>query len=68
MSTASKVTLAVTCATTLAIVVTVHKQQESDRKRLKQGIVRDVSRQENLVKLQQQQELEKMYRRDDSGQ
>jgi len=46
----------------------VHKSQVDDRAALQQGIVRDLERQEkkkvaNLHKLQEQQEIEKSYRR-----
>jgi len=46
----------------------VHKSQVDDRAALRQGIVRDLERQEkkkvaNLHKLQEQQEIEKSYRR-----
>jgi protein PET117 len=67
MSTAAKITLALTTAATIAVIYTVHQDQVDDRARLHQGIVKDLERQqrktENLVKLQQQQELTKNFRR-----
>jgi len=67
MSTASKITLAVTTAATLGIIVTVHNNQVQDRVRLREGIWRDEERQrlkiENQHHLVQQQELAKLYRR-----
>jgi len=67
MSTASKVTLAVTTAATLGIIITVHNNQVQDRAKLRAGIFRDEERQrlkiENQHQLVQQQELAKLYRR-----
>jgi len=67
MSTASKVTLAVTTAVTLGIIATVHITQITDRAKLREGIFRDEERQkkkiENQHHLVQQQELAKVYKR-----
>jgi len=67
MSTASKVTLALTTAATIGIIITVHNSQVQDRARLREGIFRDEERQkkkiENQHQLVQQQELAKRYRR-----
>ncbi len=40
MSTASKVTLGLTSAATLAIIYSVHYSQVQDRQKLHQGVVR----------------------------
>jgi len=67
MSTASKITLALTTATTIGIIYTVHVTQIADRTRLHQGIVRDIERQQlrtqNLARLQQQQQLTKEFKK-----
>jgi len=68
MSTASKVTLALTTLGSLAIIYTVHKNQVEDRAKLHDGIVRDLERQAkkkvvNHQLLVQQQELTKLYRK-----
>ena len=67
MSTASKVTLALSLAGTAATIGYVSYQQAYDRERLRQGITRDLARQEmkkreNTYRLQEQIELEKIYR------
>lgn len=66
MSTASKVTLAVTTAVTLGIIYGVHTQQVEDRAKLRQGIARDIERQklksQNLEDFHKTQEIEKLYR------
>lgn len=67
MSTASKVTLAVTTAVSLAVIWTVHSKQVEDRAKLHAGIERDLERQAkkrvvNQQLLVQQQELTKLYR------
>ncbi len=67
MSTASKVTLGVSCVASVAIIAYVHWRQVDDRTRLHQGIVRDEERQlakkqANLYKLQEQRELEKILK------
>lgn len=64
----SKIFLVGSCALTGGIIWMVHKSQVDDRAALRQGIVRDLERQEkkkvaNLHKLQEQQEIEKSYRR-----
>lgn len=68
MSTASKLTLGLTCAVTVSIIYSVHYNQVRDRQKLHEGVIRDVARQErrraeNLKDLQLQQELTKEYRR-----
>jgi len=68
MSTASKVTLALTSVGALGIIWAVHSGQVEDRAKLHQGIVRDLERQEkkkveNQHNLVQQQELAKLYRK-----
>jgi len=67
MSTASKVTLAVTTAVSLGIIWSVHDKQVADRAKLHAGIERDLERQArkkvvNQQQLVQQQELTKLYR------
>ena len=67
MSTASKVTLAVTTAASLGIIWAVHSKQVEDRAKLHAGIERDLERQAkkrvvNQQLLVQQQELTKLYR------
>jgi len=64
----SKIFLVGSCALTGGTIWMVHKSQVDDRAALRQGIVRDLERQEkkkvaNLHKLQEQQEIEKSYRR-----
>lgn len=68
MSTASKITLGLTCLGTAAVIYSVHYNQVQDRQRLHEGVLRDVARQErrraeNLKDLQVQQELTREYRR-----
>ena len=72
MSTASKATLLASIIGTVAIVSYVHVSQVQDREKLHRGIVRDQERQqaaktENLYRLQQQQELTKIYREREAG-
>lgn len=67
MSTASKVTLAVTSVVSLGIIWAVHNKQVEDRAKLHAGIERDLERQAkkrvvNQQLLVQQQELTKLYR------
>lgn len=67
MSTASKVTLAVTTAVSLGVIWTVHSKQVEDRAKLHAGIERDLERQAkkrvvNQQLLVQQQELTKLYK------
>jgi len=68
MSTASKLTLALTTLGSLTVIYTVHKTQVEDRAKLHDGIVRDLERQAkkktvNHQLLVQQQELAKLYRK-----
>uniref|UniRef100_A0A1X7UWZ0 Uncharacterized protein n=1 Tax=Amphimedon queenslandica TaxID=400682 RepID=A0A1X7UWZ0_AMPQE len=46
----------------IGIIIFVHRNQKSDRERMKEGVVRDMERQErkkqNLLLLKEQQELE----------
>jgi len=68
MSTASKVTLALTTLGSLGVIYSVHKNQVEDRAKLHDGIVRDLERQAkkkvvNQQLLVQQQELTKLYRK-----
>jgi len=67
MSTASKLTLAVTSAVSIGIIWAVHSKQVEDRAKLHAGIERDLERQAkkrvvNQQLLVQQQELTKLYR------
>lgn len=67
-SLSSKIFFAACCVASSGIVYFVHKSQVDDRSALKQGIVRDLERQqmkkiENLKRLQDQQELEAAYKR-----
>jgi len=64
----SKIFFGACCVVSAGIVYFVHKSQIDDRAALKQGIVRDLERQqmkkiENLKKLTDQRELEAAYRR-----
>lgn len=68
MSTASKVTLALTTLGSIGVIYSVHKNQVEDRAKLHDGIVRDLERQAkkkvvNQQQLVQQQELTKLYRK-----
>lgn len=68
MSTASKVTLALTTLGSIGVIYSVHKNQVEDRAKLHDGIVRDLERQAkkkvvNQQLLVQQQELTKLYRK-----
>jgi len=67
MSTASKITLALTTAATIGIIYHVHESQITDRAKLRQGIERDIQRQQlrtqNLARLQEQQVLTKSFKR-----
>ncbi|CAG0897665.1 unnamed protein product [Cyprideis torosa] len=67
MSRTSKVVLLIAAGTSLGIVAFVHYKQAEDRHRLKQGIVRDIERQEkkkreNLERLREQEVITKIYR------
>lgn len=72
MSTAAKITLTLTIVGTIGIIYTVHNDQIEDRARLHDGILRDAQRQqkrtENIVRLQQQEELTKNFKRIDKAQ
>lgn len=64
-------TFVVTSTVALGIIWTVHSNQVEDRARLHEGITRDLERQarrktENQVDLVKQQELAKLYRREES--
>ncbi len=67
MSTASKVTLALSVLGAAGVVAAVHNSQVQERARLKEGIKRDEQRQEvkrrNKEKLIQQKEIEEEMRR-----
>jgi len=68
MSTASKVTLALTTLGSIGVIYSVHKNQVEDRAKLHDGIVRDLERQAkkkvvNQQLLVQQQELTKLYKK-----
>lgn len=70
MSTASKVTLALTTVGSVWVIWAVHKNQVEERGRLHEGILKDQERQakkrvENQHALVQQQELTKLYRKAD---
>ena len=60
MSLASKITLAVSCAGTSFVVWLVHKDQENERIRVHQGVIKDQERQER--KRQNQLEFEEQQR------
>jgi len=65
MSTASKVTLVGACISSLGIISFVHWSQQDDRKRLRQGVIKDIERQErkrqNLEELREQQRLQQYF-------
>ncbi|XP_053315748.1 protein PET117 homolog, mitochondrial [Spea bombifrons] len=64
MSTRSKVVLGISVLVSVATVVGVHVNQRLDRERLREGVYRDIERQnrkqENLRLLQDQIELTKL--------
>ncbi|KAJ8285121.1 hypothetical protein COCON_G00039710 [Conger conger] len=75
MSTTSKVVLGISLALTLATVTGVHTKQNWDRAKLREGVLRDLERQErkkeNLRQLEEQisltRELEAERRRTAAG-
>lgn len=69
MSLASKAFFGVACIVTGGIISYVHLKQNIDRANLHEGVIKDVERQqrrkaENLYKLQQQEGLGKILRRE----
>ncbi|CAN0404143.1 protein PET117 homolog, mitochondrial [Lampetra fluviatilis] len=64
MSTISKVTLGFAVVFTVSTVAGVHLKQQYDRQRLREGVYRDIERQErkaeNLRRLQEQAELSRI--------
>uniref|UniRef100_S4RD24 PET117 cytochrome c oxidase chaperone n=1 Tax=Petromyzon marinus TaxID=7757 RepID=S4RD24_PETMA len=64
MSTVSKVTLGLAVVFTVSTVAGVHLKQQYDRQRLREGVYRDIERQErkaeNLRRLQEQAELSRI--------
>lgn len=67
MSTTSKIVLGLSCVVSVGIVFTVHYQQQLDREKMHQGVVRDVAVQEmkkrqNMFLLEQQAALTHMLR------
>ncbi|CRK88117.1 CLUMA_CG001902, isoform A [Clunio marinus] len=76
MSLTSKFVFGSCCAVTFGTIGYVHWKQNFDRKKLKEGVVRDVERQRvremnksiNTYNLQQQKELEKVLRREENKQ
>ena len=68
-SVGAKITLGAACSVAAAIVVMVHQMQIADRKRLREGVIRDLERQEkkkrNIQELEEQIELQgKLEQRD----
>ena len=66
MSTASKITLIGACISSVGIIAFVHWSQQDDRRRLRQGVVKDLERQErkrqNLEDLKEQQRLQQYFK------
>ena len=67
MSLGGKIAIGLSCAVASGIIVFVHKAQQDDRRRLREGVVRDQERQEkkrqNIEELKQQQELRALLER-----
>ena len=63
VSVGAKIALGMACTAAAAIVAMVHQMQTADRKRLKEGVIRDLERQErkkrNVRELEDQIELRK---------
>ena len=70
MSNLSKVVLLAAGGFAVSIIVVVHASQEADRKRLKEGVKRDLERQkrkkDSEIDLKQQQELTKFLKEKES--
>ncbi|TPX57066.1 hypothetical protein PhCBS80983_g04106 [Powellomyces hirtus] len=68
MSTASKVTFALSCLATATTVATIHYMQNLDFKARRVGIVRDdekrAQRKENVRELERQENLRKQLEKD----
>lgn len=66
MSAASKATLVGACISTVGIISFVHWSQQDDRRRLRQGVIKDIERQErkrqNLEDLKEQQRLQQYFK------
>ncbi|XP_015186843.1 PREDICTED: protein PET117 homolog, mitochondrial [Polistes dominula] len=76
MSTLAKLTFGTCCLLSAGIIGYVHYKQEDDRKRLHEGVLRDIERQqrrkiENIYNLQQQidltRELQKSVSRENNS-
>ncbi|XP_015587447.1 protein PET117 homolog, mitochondrial [Cephus cinctus] len=68
MSFVSKVVLASCCIASVGIIGYVHYKQQYDRDQLRQGVIRDIERQQrqkiqNIYELRQQEELTKKLRK-----
>lgn len=67
----SKVALAAASTFAVGIIVFVHQMQNADRKRLREGVIRDLERQErkrkNILELEEQIELRKRLEQRDKG-
>ncbi|KAK5645479.1 hypothetical protein RI129_006779 [Pyrocoelia pectoralis] len=71
MSLSSKLTLITACGASISIITYVHYKQQLDRAKLHEGVIKDVERQqrrkaENIYILQQQRELTKQLKGNDS--
>ncbi|KYN15106.1 PREDICTED: protein PET117 homolog, mitochondrial [Trachymyrmex cornetzi] len=70
MSNASKITFGLCCMTSVGIIGYVHYRQSYDRQQLHLGVIRDIERRdrkaENVYTLQQQAELAKELRRQET--
>ncbi|EGI60402.1 PREDICTED: protein PET117 homolog, mitochondrial [Acromyrmex echinatior] len=71
MSNASKITFGLCCMTSVGIIGYVHYKQSYDRQQLHLGVIRDIERRErrkaeNVYILQQQAELAKKLRRQET--
>ncbi|KYQ54354.1 hypothetical protein ALC60_06901 [Trachymyrmex zeteki] len=71
MSNASKITFGLCCMSSVGIIGYVHYKQDYDRKQLHLGVIHDIERRErrkaeNVYILQQQAELAKELRRQET--
>lgn len=66
MSTASKVTLGISLVVTAGIITAVHLKKKSDSEKLREGVYRDLERQErkrkNKAELEEQAKLTQILR------
>ncbi|XP_072032523.1 protein PET117 homolog, mitochondrial-like [Amphiura filiformis] len=64
MSTGSKVAVGVSIVATISVIAGVHIQKHLDRKRLREGVYKDIERQDrkkqNILELEKQIELTKI--------